>query len=322
MEESKTLEQRLNEKVKTGEISEAEFQELFSKFQELGLLGSPVQGSMKRKSLLVTGKETITGDLLIDGNLSVYGGLIVNGSVECKKASVNGKAEVKRHFYSKSKVIVTGKLSSNTLNSGGKISIAGTMKINQDIQSEDEIKVSGKLVAGGTVMSTQKIVVLGSVTSDSIKSQSTIKVNGKVYTNGNVEAKKFVALIPTSSVISGSLLADEIEIGNESSENPIFTLDLNILDDEEEIPDFVTNLLKNILPKSINLNFEKYFGDPFTIKGDLIGDKIYLTNVHVHGDVRGRSVKLGKNVEINGKLYYTQSLNADTELQDIEIIQQ
>jgi predicted acyltransferase (DUF342 family) len=300
-----TVEKRLRAKLEKGEITQEEFDELFTKFKDLDMLDANTPPKRtKRKNWSFTGSKIVDSDANVDGPVSVTGSLNVQGDLNCLSLSIAGSTTIDGELVVKEKCNLTGKLEFQKDGMiGGPVSIAGKLDTPADLTVTSVMKVAGKTDIGGDLIVGDALKIGGKVSSRSIKCSGNIKLGGLIKTQEDVVADVFEAKQSHGSVIGGSLKANTIKIGSGGSG---FQIKFDKPPENfANISDFVTKIVTSIVPiEGSNDN-----GKVFVIEKDVIGDNIELAFIRVEGDIVGKDVFIGHNAEINGVIKYSQSIS-------------
>lgn len=298
------VETRLRNKLNSGEITQEEFDELYEKFKNLGMLDAKTPPkTSKRKSWSFTGSKTVDGDATVDGPVSVTGSLQVTGSLNCQTLSIAGSTKIDGDLLVKQKVNLTGKLEFNGSGKiGGPLSIAGKLETPNDLIVTNIMKTAGKADIGNELVVANTLKIGGKVTANTIKCQEEIRVGGSLSTKGDVIAAVFKAPLAGHSQIGGNLKARLVKIG---STRDSFNIKIDEkLNGMQDIATFVTKVVSSFVPGATDENTK-----PFVVLGDVVGDDIELAYTTVHGNVIGKNVKVGDNVVIEGVIRYSGTLD-------------
>lgn len=278
-------------KLEAGEISAEEFKELFEKFKELGLL----EPETKRiNSLTVTGKKAYDHDLVVEGPVTVAGILRVSGDLECHRLGIAGSGHVSGEVRVNGKCSINGKLDGGKdIKVAGDCTITGKCFASNGMYCIGKMTVAGKLIAPHELVVGGKLKILGKVTVGSVECSSDVVLQGNMRTTGNVVAERILSPKGGSSSINGDLIAKEVQIGRVGR-------------DSDDFGDFLGKLVTSFIGIK---------NDPsFHVKGSVRGRKVVMENSQVDGDIIADVVRLGENVQVKGRIFYTQSIDVPSAL--------
>ncbi|RMG26028.1 MAG: hypothetical protein D6732_21705 [Methanobacteriota archaeon] len=288
-----SLESRLRAKLASGEISAEEFEELFERFKELGLLESDER---KLNSLIVTGRKSYDEDLVVEGPVTVAGILRISGDLECQRLGIAGSGNITGEVRVNGRCAINGKLDvGKDIKVKGECTITGKCFASNAMYCIDRLTVAGKLIAPEKLVVGNRLKILGKVTVGSVECASSILVQGSLKSAGNVIAEKLVSPRGGNSSIGGNLIAKEVQVGR-------------VQKSSDELGEIVGRLLTSL----IGLKTETMFH----IKGSIKAKKIQANNIRINGDIVADVIQLGDNVEVRGNIYYTQSIEASQHLKE------
>ncbi len=288
-----SLEGRLRAKLASGEISAEEFKELFEKFKELGLLEPE---DKKVGSLTVTGKKTYEQDLIVEGPVTVAGILRVSGDLECHRLSIAGSGNIMGEVRVNGRCAINGKLDGGKdIKIRGECTITGKCFSNRGVYCLDRLTIAGKLIALERLVVGNRLKVLGRVTVGSVECVSSVVIQGSMKTKGNVIAEKLVSPRGGNSSIGGDLIAKEVQIGK-------------VQRNSDELGEIVGKLLTSLIGLKSDTSFQ--------IKGSVKTRKAQINDAKIDGDIIGDVLRLGENVQVRGRIYYSQFLEAPQHLKE------
>lgn len=329
--EKDSLEYKLNFKLRSGQISQEEYEELLVKFSKLGMLSS--KGYQKHKVHL-EGSKTIDA-IKIEGPVTFSGGVTVDGPVECTSLSTSGSIYIIGHLIVKGKTGVSGELIvDQDVKLIGPSTITGTLRVNDNLIGVDRISITGNLYAEDVTLG-ERLNVLGKMQVGQLRSASEIRVIGSIKAE-NIVASQFIFKSQLTksekSHIEKDIMAEVIQITS-----PMKTLKLDL----EKLSNLKMNIkipgvtgLDTLINTTVNQFLPDIVGElnqaaekitasiasignlmtaGFTINGNVKGKQIILSHVTVNGDVEGDIIQLLTNVIVRGKIRYTESFSTQEE---------
>ena len=313
MSRSEKLEDRLKAKLESGEISKEEYDELYNKFLKLGILDKDQPDTQDAHNIYATGTKTIEGGKY--GSVVSSGKLIVDGPIECRRLSISGAADIDGNLSVIETSIISGDLEvKGVAKFGGSVSSTGSIQVGGDIYTASKLNSSGNLIVEGSIITDKKIVIEGELQSQRLLSSSNVSMSGKIQV-GDIVAET-LELESGRMSITGNIQAKKVKIME-----PFVSLDLNsdqLLGELNDIPPFVRDLTQtltnNFLPKVEKfVNTMASIFDPIKgfveVDGNVTADIIILANVHIRGDVIGKTITLGQNVKVDGEILYQDEIN-------------
>ncbi len=286
-----SLEGRLKAKLDSGEITEAEYRELYSKFKRLGLLEPE---SKVLKSLTVNGRKIYQEGLTVNGPVLVAGILRVSGDLSCERLGIAGSGHISGEVRVGGKVSINGKLDvGRALKSGGECTITGKCYCGGSVYSVGRMTIAGKLTLQDELVCGNQLKVLGKVKAGVLECTKDIVILGSVKVNGDMTAERISCPRGGDSIIKGDVKGKEIRIGWQR---------------RDDFGELVTKLVRSFM----GISTEPWF----RVKGSIKGELIELDGVKVEGDIIGDSIKLGENVSVEGKIYYSTSIETPKVLEE------
>lgn len=295
MRSMSTVEGRLQEKLANGEISQEEYEELYNKFQKLGMLDATTgQSKPKRQHWSFTGHKVIENSAKVNGPITVNGSLTVNGDLDCQKMNIAGNSQINGNLLVLQKVNVTGRLFiSDLAKIGGKAAIAGKLEVGKDLVITDTLKSSGIVQVGQDIQVGESIKVGGKLYANNVLCAGAIKIFGRINTSGNVIGDSFKCPTIRNSQISGDLKAATIKISDVDTKGPMDKPFVNI----------ITTVINEALARNMSKKT-----DMLVVKGSIHADSLAANYVEVFGDIFANTIILGSNVKVHGTVKYTDTL--------------
>lgn len=330
-----SLEDRLKQKLKSGEISKEEYDELFVKFNNLGMLSeSPTtEPGSKIKNLIITGTRTIDGGSF--GQIISTGKLIADGNLECQRLSISGSVDVDGELTVIGNSSVNGELlTSGVVKFGGPLSSTGSLNIGGGLFCTSKCSSSGEMIVEGTFTSDHPLSFNGRMSVENIMSSSTIRLAGEISIFGSVVGE-MIELSKGAISIGGDVKGKRIYIADpfkslkltvtQELENIGADLGKQSINDIGEIAVTATKFASNLIPGigSVVSSISDLIGgkptDEIDIQGNIEGNEVVIANTIVHGDVIADTITIGNNVVVKGSVKYRNSINK-TEYQGIKIV--
>lgn len=277
-----------------------------------------VQGMKRKQSLRIVGASMVD-NVNYEGNLSVVGSYLAHEGVICENLSITGSAKFSGFLAVRNRARVTGSimvdknivfvnnstitgsiLVSENLISSGKLTLVGRTSVNKKLISDGEVRAVAKLRAS-------ELVVLGTFSSQR-----------ELLVDRMVRARN---LFVGRGGEVGGILAENVVVAN----NP----DKELINKYPQLPSGVwqtsdSKLTLEYLKAVFRRLLRRKRLHMLSVRGDVVGDNIYLENTEVFGEVKGRVVTIGDNVVIHGKLQYTESVElpegSDIDIQKVDEI--
>ncbi|MHA2502799.1 MAG: hypothetical protein ACXAE3_08020 [Candidatus Kariarchaeaceae archaeon] len=251
----------------------------------------------------VTKGGKFKGSVRSMGNFSSKGVTVVDN------LSTMGNASVGDLIVVKNSTLMAGN-STVKVNAifAGKTTIAGNSKFTENIISSTSLRIDGNITIKKQVITDGSLHLGGKVRIQQIQTLDSIFVRGKIFIEGMVKAKKFL-LTKGAGSIGNDLIAREVGIGRDrhlKRHLRNFEYHLNLAN-PVNLAKFTGGVLANAL-----FDRRKH-EDPFEVQGDVIAHDIFLENVVIHGDLNAKRVTIGDNVEIKGRIEYSESLEVLTD---------
>lgn len=254
----------------------------------------------------VLGGSSMKGGIW-ESPITVVGGFTSSDALVVPRLSVTGGSTFKELLAVKESTSIQGGV---TINApaifAGKATLNGGIVLKHEVISSGELQMKGKIKHAKTLFSDGEIKLLGAYTGESIRSVGSVIVEDKLTLNGDIQANSFVFRRGGGS-IQGSIHARLIMIGEKSllKEHGIHDLD-----------DTYTRGIVNI-PRLPQYLFEVFYGiikrknfkdQPLEIFGDVIGDKISVDNVIIHGNLIGNAIAISDRTVIHGEIQYHEHI--------------
>ncbi|MCE7741654.1 MAG: hypothetical protein GOP50_04285 [Candidatus Heimdallarchaeota archaeon] len=265
--------QLLEERRKKEEIDESSFIELKERYTEkLEKTKEAFKFQEDAPTVRVAGEKILTQDALtVSGAATITGGKIM------RDIRISGSGRI------------TSAVECNSLRCSGVVKALG------DIIAHGEVKCSGSFKCEGNLHGDGNATFSGSAkTAGEVVIQGNLTISGSYRSGKNTQAVTGASLIG-STTIEGNLLSENsIKIGGKAR------IRKNIL-------------CENILIEGRRTVFESWFfrrqKKLVHVEGNIIAQKdVDVQDVHVRKNIKGRTVKLGPNTQVEGKVYYVEDL--------------
>ena len=232
------------------------------------------------------------------GNFSSKGVSVVDSLSAMGNASVSDLLVVKKSTLLAGNSNVKG----NAIFAGKSV-IAGNSRFKENIISSTSLRIDGRVTIDKQIITDGSLSLAGRVKVQQIQTLDTIFVRGNIDVSQMIKARKFL-LTKGGGTIGGDLIAKEVGIGRDRQlrryiRNFEYHLDLN---NPINLIKFTGGILRGAL-------FDRRKGkNPMEIHGDVIAHDIFLENTIIHGDLNAKRITIGDNVEITGRIEYSESL--------------
>ncbi|MHA2391681.1 MAG: hypothetical protein ACXAEX_06905 [Promethearchaeota archaeon] len=234
-----------------------------------------------------------------------------------KKENDSAKKEEKRALVSSTGSIKEFEehvsLSGSAKISGGKldksIRISGSGRINGDLEcngltASGSLKGSGNLTIHGDVSSSGSFIIAGFLYGDegadfsgSTQIGNLVKLQGTLEASGSFKSGHFVTV------------DQEITLAGSSNINGNLSSEKNITINGS------TNIEGNVVGESVLFGISdaiRIKKQHYRVHGSIHAkDNVDLTRTHVAGDVKGKTVNIGRGSEIFGDVYYVDNIEID-----------
>lgn len=306
MSKEESLIDRLNSKLENGEISQEEYDELFEKFETLGILKKRSQLSQWKPSSDQRGSVNLEGGKL-EGPASFSGRVHVDGPLECQRLSVTGSTSIDGDLTVIGKTSIVGDVEvEGHAKFGDLVSVSGVLRGERNVYVTSKFSSSGSVVIKSDLVSDGPVSVAGEFSASTVKSTSTIKVRDIFKVDGDIVAET-VEIDSGDISVGGDVKGSNISIFPKLREASI---DMSGADDVSSVGDLVGKVLDVIVPTVMQT-----IGDIFQnrksvcqIDGNIIGDRIDISNTSVKGDVIGAEIIIGRNVTIEGNIKFKDTI--------------
>ncbi len=292
--EDDTLEGRLRKKLENGEISQEEFDELFTKFQDLGILDAKTPPRKRRTNRIINGSKVFEESVRVDGPVIINGSLRVEGDLECQKLNTAGSLLIRKDLVVLDKATISGRLEVDGQSKiGGPLVVAGRLTAGQDITCTKKIKISGKTSVGGELISGDSIKIGGDLVAKKLLSTGAIKLVGKIEVEEDVVCKSFTSKYGGESKIGGDLKAETVRIGRPAMNT------VKVIANGVDLSGLINTVVSSFVTGG---------GARMSVR-NIVGDTVEINQIDVRGDIRARNVKLGSDVSVEGAVYYRENLS-------------
>lgn len=265
--------QLLEERRKKAEIDKESYIELKERYtQKLEKIKEELKFHKDAPSVKVAGERTITQD-----SLSVSGSATIAGGKIMRDIRISGAGKISSDVECKA------------------LRCSGAVKTYGNIIAHGEVKCSGSFRCEGNLHGDENATFSGSAKiSGEVVIQGHLTVSGSYRSGKNTQAVKGAALTG-STTVSGNLMSqNSIKIGGKGY------IEKNIL-------------CENILIEGRRTVFESWFfrrqKKLVNVYGSIVAQKnVDIQDVNVHKNIKGRTVKLGPNTQVQGTVYYVEDL--------------
>jgi cytoskeletal protein CcmA (bactofilin family) len=208
------------------------------------------------------------------------------------------------------KISGSGKLSEMSIKEN--IVVSGSVKMDGNIEcqgfrSSGSTRGEGSLTAHGDVKSSGSFRILGALHGDGnakfsgsttigeeIDIKGVLENSGSLRSGDKIEALQGIRLSGSAKVGGGLFSQKNIDINGST------TIKGDISGDNVYIGD-----------QSVSIGRKKS-KRPYIVDGNIFAaNNVEINNIFVQGDVKGRSVKIGKRTDISGKVYYVDIIEVD-----------
>ncbi|MHA1671299.1 MAG: hypothetical protein ACTSV5_12095 [Promethearchaeota archaeon] len=238
------------------------------------------------KSIRFSGSSLIS-DMVTEKAIISSGSLTLQGILECNGLRSSGS------IYGIGNILTHKNLASS-----------GTMKLEGEIECDGNAKFSGTTEIDGNIVIKRSLINSGNLTLN-----GPLKVGLEVLSSGSTKCGSL--LINGLLSISGSVKALEVKAGEgiKSSGSLSVTKDI----DSSKFVDisgklhaggniYGDNVLIDYSRKEKIMKFKKFH---YFIKGNISAkDLVSINRTIVEGDIRGRSIIIERNSQVNGTIYY------------------
>jgi cytoskeletal protein CcmA (bactofilin family) len=318
-----SLEDKLRQKLEAGEITQEEYDDLMSKFENFDLLSSTVGGHHhgsphgRQKGWKFVGSARVKGEETNEP-VKVSGKLVVDGSLKCPELKVSGSTEIFGDLTVIEATKISGKLNIDGEGKfGGSMALSGKANCSGNMYFTENMKISGKLNTPGDIIIGQNAAISGKIYAHSLKSKGSVKISGGITVDTDVLSDEFYC--SGFGKIGGNLTGNLIEISKKYRERMI-------LDDPEKtvretegvdsIPD-LGDILTKVIKKFVPVFNMGSFGKPgiFNVNGNIEGKTVDVSYTEVEGDIIADHVLLGPGVVVKGVVQYRESITMPDDLQ-------
>ncbi|MHA1199204.1 MAG: hypothetical protein ACTSQF_07630 [Candidatus Heimdallarchaeaceae archaeon] len=269
----KELLQLLEERRKKEEIDEESFIELKERYtKKLEKTKEAYKFQEDAPTVRVAGEKTLTEDTLtVSGSATITGGKIM------RDIRIAGVGRISEAVECKS------------------LRCSGAVKAASDIIAHGEVKCSGSFKCEGNLHGDGNATFSGSAKiAGEVVVKGHLTISGAYRSGKNTQAVTGASLTGSTTVEGNLLSENSIKIGGKAR------IGKNIL-------------CENILIEGRRTVFESWFfrrqKKLVHVYGSIIVQKdVDIQDVHVHKNIKGRTVKLGPNTQVEGKVYYVEDL--------------
>ena len=223
------------------------------------------------KGVMVVGKSVFDGLVIVDGNTKIA-----------------GKSEFKDY----------------AIFGGTKTEIAGKIHSRSHIVSSSKIKLDGRISIEGNLYTDNNTYLKGEISLEDLRSTSLIFVNAHLLVDGDITAEEFVLSKGGGEV--NNITAKLVSIGFRDKRTARKYHDKAVERVNLANPITLSKYIVGMVKHGLSFKRKKY--GPFHIKGTIDADEIYLSNCIVDGDINGKNVTIGENVQIQGQITCSDKL--------------
>jgi cytoskeletal protein CcmA (bactofilin family) len=247
-----------------------------------------------------------------NNRLSFSGSSTISNLSTEKKIRISGSCKIE------------GNLESNGFLSSGSVSGKGNLLIHGNIKNSGSFKLVGSIFcenmarfSGSTKIDGNLEVKRTMVNSGSLFISGKLNVIGQVKLSGSSEVGNGITILGTL-INSGGLRTQAIKVKDNISSSGSLNVLNNI--ESEKLIDISGKMTchQNIIGESILLSFNKREKKRLFVKfkhqvdGNIEAkDLVSVDRAKVHGDIRCRSALIGKDVDVQGVIYYVDDCIID-----------
>ncbi len=269
----KELLQLLEERREKEEIDQASFVELKERYTEkLEKAKEALKFHTNAPIVKVAGEKTLTQDTLtVSGSATIDGGKIM------RDIRISGAGRITNPIECKS------------------LKCSGAVKAFGNIIAHGEVKCSGSFKCDGNLYGDENATFSGSAkVTGEVVIQGNLTTSGAYRSGKNTQAVKGASLTGASTILGNLLSENSIKIGGKAR------IEKNIL-------------CESILIEGRRTVFESWFfrrqKKLVNVLGSIIAHKdVDIQDVNVRKNVKARTVKLGPNTLVEGKVFYVEDL--------------
>ncbi len=321
-----SLEEKLRQKLESGEISQEEYDDLMSKFDNYDLLSSNVGGHHhphgKQKGWKFTGSHSVKGEETNE-SVKVSGKLSVDGPLKCPEMKVSGSVTINGDLTVLETTKISGKLTVQGEGKfGGYTAISGKSSSTGNMYFTEDMKLSGKINTPSDIIVGKSALISGKIHANSLKSKGLVKISGGITVETDILSDEFYC--SGFGSVGGNLSGNLIEISKKYREkmvmdDPEETIrGTEGIDSIPELGDILTKVIKKFVPV-FNMGS---FGNPgiFRVNGNIEGKTVDVSHTEVEGDIIADNVLLGPGVVVKGVVQYRETISVPDGL-EIEVQQ-
>ncbi len=274
--------------------------------------GCKVDGDIECNSFKCSGSVVGAGNITAHGNFKTSGRMKLEGNVRSEETfhssgsvTINGSVYCGKIFDASSSVNISGSVQcGDKFLSSGSVKIGDFVECGGDFKNSGGAKIQGKLFVHGSLHSSGRMKVFSFIKcekdakfSGSTKVQEDITVNGVLNASGRIEGEFVKAK-------KGIQLSGKTEIFNDLESEEY----INVMGGLRIEGDLIA---KRVFFKDnkfwiININPDKYYRE---IKGNIEAkESVDINRAFVEGNIKGRSVSIGRYCKIIGKIFYADKI--------------
>lgn len=267
----------LEERHSNGEIDKDNYNELKNRYsQKLESAIKSQEDQEKAPSVQSAGFKSET-----EGTISIAGSAKFSAGEVVKDIKIAGSAKLDGDIICK-KLKVTGSVKSNgNITAHGDVKCAGSFKCEGFLHAFGDAKFAGSAKIGGETVIQGRIGVSGSFECGSnVQADGGAGFSGSVAIGGNLISQATIE-------VEGKIIVD----------NDLVTENVFI------------NEKKGVLKSRRSLRTSEIYGNVFAT------GEIFLANIEVKGDVKGKKVTIGPRTKIGGNIYYVDDLSLEKKIE-------
>jgi cytoskeletal protein CcmA (bactofilin family) len=194
--------------------------------------------------------------------------------------------KINEELHTSGSARIDGNFECNGFSSSGSFRGSGNLTVHGDIRSSGSFRLTGSIYGDGDARSSGSARIDGEISI-----RGTIGSSGSLRVGNTIKALQGIKF-SGSSIVKGDLLSERsIQITGS------------------------TTVYGDVKGNNIYINVGRVLGGrrafkhPAKVYGNIFANNnLELVRILVEGDVRGRNVKIGRNTEILGKVYYIDTI--------------
>lgn len=267
----------LEERHSNGEIDEDNYNELKNRYsQKLESAKKSQEDQEKAPSVHTAGVKSESEDAIsIAGSAKFSAGEVV------KDIKIAGSAKLDGDIICK------------------KLKVAGSVKSNGNITAHGDVKCAGSFKCAGFLHGFEDAKFAGSA-----------KIGGETVFQGRIGASGSFECGSNVQADKGAGFSGSVAIGGNLISQATIEVEGKIIVDNDLVAENVfINEKKGVLRSRRSLRTSEICGSVFAT------GEIFLANIEVIGDVKGRKVTIGPRTKIGGNIYYVDDLSLEKKIE-------